>query len=229
MVGCRIANTTEILPEHQHPVVGGGIHLNADAPPLGIEIVDLHTPSCSSGHPPTPAARAGGGRPGSSLSTPAPGSSSRLLVRGRYEFGSDWKSRRAFGRFPLEAITFVMSRKIMLEIKRLAERHANQHAAMTISDNAVGFSPAPTPNTKAGRTGNGLTTSRPAPSTSASSPPSPPAPDTAQPSTGPSGAHEPVINQPMALHVGRRDLVTLNRSGRGPRHRSPRRRWAPST
>ncbi len=26
-----------------------------------------------------------------------------------------------FGRFPIEAITFVMSRKMMLEIKRLAE------------------------------------------------------------------------------------------------------------
>ena len=31
MVGCRITNTTEILPEHQHPVVGEGIHLYADA------------------------------------------------------------------------------------------------------------------------------------------------------------------------------------------------------
>ena len=30
----------------------------------------------------------------------------------------------AFGPFPMEVLTFVMSRKMMLEIKRLAERFA---------------------------------------------------------------------------------------------------------
>ena len=49
---------------------------------------------------------------------------SRLLTRGRSDYPSDWKSRLAFGRFPIEVITFVMSRKMMLEIKRLAERDA---------------------------------------------------------------------------------------------------------
>ena len=47
---------------------------------------------------------------------------SRLLTRGRSDHTADWQSRLAFGRFPIEAITFVMSRKMMLEIKRLAER-----------------------------------------------------------------------------------------------------------
>jgi len=122
MVGCRITNTTEILPEHQHPVVGEGIHLYADAPPLNIEIVDPPYTLVLFGSP----ADTGGDTWGRStwqfVINPGPGSSSRLLVRGRYEFGSDWKSRLAFGRFPIEAISFVMSRKMMLEIKRLAER-----------------------------------------------------------------------------------------------------------
>ena len=48
----------------------------------------------------------------------------RLLTRGRYDHSPDWKSRLAFGRFPIEVITFVMSRKMMLEIKRLAEYRA---------------------------------------------------------------------------------------------------------
>jgi len=49
---------------------------------------------------------------------------SRLLTRGRYDYAPDWKSRLAFRRFPIEVISFVMSRKMMLEIKGLAERDA---------------------------------------------------------------------------------------------------------
>ncbi len=93
MVGCRITNTTSILPEHQHPVVGEGIHLYADAPPLNVEIVDPPYTLVLFGSP----ADTGGDTWGRSTwqfaINPGSGSSSRLLVRGRYEFGSDWKSR----------------------------------------------------------------------------------------------------------------------------------------
>jgi len=64
---------------------------------------------------------AGECRPVNSSST-HPSGGSRLLTRGRYDHSPDWKSRLAFGHFPIEAISFVMSRKMMLEIKRLAER-----------------------------------------------------------------------------------------------------------
>ena len=40
MVGCKISNTTEILPEYQHPEVGDQVYLHPTAPPLRIEIVD---------------------------------------------------------------------------------------------------------------------------------------------------------------------------------------------
>ena len=33
-VGCKITNTTEILPDHQHPMVGGDIYLHPTAPPM---------------------------------------------------------------------------------------------------------------------------------------------------------------------------------------------------
>ncbi len=126
LVGCQITNTTEILPEHQQPVVGDSIYLAAGAPPLTIEIVDPPRALVLFGSP----ADVDGGIRGKStwqfIIKPGSGSSSRLLVRARYEFGSDWKSRRVFGRFPLEAITYAMSRKMMLEIKRLAERQAEQ-------------------------------------------------------------------------------------------------------
>ena len=122
MVGCKITNTTEILPEHQQPAVGDGIRLYDGALPLTIKVVD----------PPHVLVLLGsaadlGGEKSWGRSTwqfvvvSGPNGGSRMLTRGRYDFGSGWKSRLAFGRFPLEPITFVMSRKMMLEIKRLAE------------------------------------------------------------------------------------------------------------
>ncbi|MGA7688307.1 MAG: hypothetical protein WCA29_03660 [Jiangellales bacterium] len=56
--------------------------------------------------------------------TPSPEGGSRLLLRHRYDHGPDWKSRLMFGRFSLEVISFVMSRKMLLEIKRLVEHEA---------------------------------------------------------------------------------------------------------
>jgi len=123
MFGCRITNTTEILPDHQHPAVGEGIYLYSDAPPLRIEIVDPPNALVLFGSP----AEIGDGESwGAStwqfVVKPGSDGDSRFLTRGRYDYAPDWKSRLAFQRFPLEAITFVMSRKMMLEIKRLAER-----------------------------------------------------------------------------------------------------------
>ncbi len=125
IAGCRITNTTEILPDHQHPAVGEGILLYSDAPPLRIEIVDPPNTLVLFGSPVEI-----GGEESWGVSTwqfvvkPGSDGGSRLLTRGRYDHTPDWKSRLAFGRFPLEVISFVMSRKMMLEIKRLAERDA---------------------------------------------------------------------------------------------------------
>ncbi len=125
MAGCQITNTTEILPEHQHPAVGESIYLHPTAPPMRIEIVDPPNALVLFGSPADLGTDESWG-----ISTwqfvvnPGPAGESRLLTRGRYDHTPDWKSRLAFGRFPFEVITFVMSRKMMLEIKRLAERDA---------------------------------------------------------------------------------------------------------
>ena len=47
---------------------------------------------------------------------------SQLPLRHRYAYGPDWTSRLVFGRFPLEVVSLVMSRKMMLNINRLADR-----------------------------------------------------------------------------------------------------------
>ena len=122
MAGCKISNTTEILPEYQHPEVGDEIYLHPTAPPLRVEVVDPPHALVLFGSPADVAAEESWGMSTWQFSI-RPGSAgrSRLLTRGRSVFSSGWVVRLAFGRFPIEPITFVMSRKMMLEIKRLAE------------------------------------------------------------------------------------------------------------
>lgn len=124
LVGCKITNTTEILPEHQHPQVGDGIHLHWDTPPLRIETVDPPNAFVLFGSPVEVGGEEVWGRSTWQFIVKADADGgSRLLTRGHYDHALNWKSRLMFGRFPMEVITYVMSRKMMLEIKRLAERN----------------------------------------------------------------------------------------------------------
>jgi hypothetical protein len=122
LFGCRITNTVRILPEYQHPAVGDAIRLHPDAPPLRVEVVDPPTALVLFG---SPAEGGRGERWGVStwqfVLRAGPDATCRLLTRGRYDHSPDWQSRLIFGRFPIEAVTYVMSRQMMLEIKRLAE------------------------------------------------------------------------------------------------------------
>ena len=122
MVGCRITNATEIYPDHQHPAVGQDIYLHPTAPPMKIEIVDPPNALVLLGSPADAGSEDGWGiSTWQFVVTRGLAGGCRFLTRGRYDFSPDWKSRLAFGRIPLEVISFVMSRKMMLEIKRLAE------------------------------------------------------------------------------------------------------------
>jgi len=122
MAGCKITNTTEILPEHQRPAAGGNIYLHPTAPPMRIEIVDPPNALVLYGSPADIESEESWG-----MSTwqfvvkPGVDGGSRLLTRGRSDYSPGWKTRLAYGRFPIEVITFVMSRKMLIEIKRLAE------------------------------------------------------------------------------------------------------------
>lgn len=125
LVGCEITNTAEILPEYQHPEVGDEIYLHPSAPPLRVEVVDPPHTLVLFGAPAELRAEQSWG-----ISTwqfavrPASPGTSRLLTRGRSDFSPGWATRLAFGRFPMEPVTFVMSRRMLLEIKRLAEATA---------------------------------------------------------------------------------------------------------
>ena len=123
MVGCQITNTTEILPDHQHPTVGENVYLHPTAPPLRIHAVNPPNALVLFGAP----AEIGGDE-GWGMSTwqfvvnPGADGGSRFLTRGRCDYAPGWRSRLTFGGLPIKAITFVMSRRMMLEIRRLAER-----------------------------------------------------------------------------------------------------------
>ncbi|MCJ7726634.1 MAG: hypothetical protein MUP76_09650 [Acidimicrobiia bacterium] len=125
IAGCKIINTTEILPDHQHPAVGEDIYLHPTAPPMRIEMVDPPSALVLLGSPVEIGAEESWGMSTWQFAViPGPDGGSRFLTRGRSDYTPDWKSRLAFGRFPIEVLSFVMSRKMMLEIKRLAERDA---------------------------------------------------------------------------------------------------------
>ncbi|MDJ0953709.1 MAG: hypothetical protein QNJ81_08515 [Acidimicrobiia bacterium] len=123
MVGCKITNTADILPEHQNPSPGEEVYLHPTAPAMRIEVVEPPNAFVLFGAPADVGSEESWG-----MSTwqfivrPGPGGTSRLITRGRSDYSPGWKSRLAFGRFPIEVITFVMSRKMMLGIKQLAER-----------------------------------------------------------------------------------------------------------
>ena len=120
--GCKITNTTKILDDHQQPAIGEDIYLHPTAPPMRIEVVDPPNALVLLGSPADTGAEESWGVSTWQFAVNADSDGgSRFLTRGRYDHSPDWKSRLAFGRFPIEAITYVMSRKMMLEIKRLAE------------------------------------------------------------------------------------------------------------
>lgn len=122
LVGCRIVNSTEILPEHQHPAVGDEIRLHPTASALRIELVQPPHALVLFGSPADIGTGARWGKSTWQFVITADGhGGSRFLTRGRYDHAPDLVSGLMFGRFPIEPISFVMSREMMREIKRLAE------------------------------------------------------------------------------------------------------------
>ncbi len=122
IAGCRITNTTEILPEYQHPEVGDEIYLHPTAPPMRVELVDPPYGLVLCGSLVEFAAEDRWGMTTwQFVIRPNSAGRSRLLTRGRSDYSPAWASTLAYGRTLTESINFVMSRRMLLEIKRLAD------------------------------------------------------------------------------------------------------------
>ena len=122
LIGCRIENVAEIIPEYQSPQIGDEIRLHPQAPPLRIELLEPPRVLVMHGAPgPDDAEEAYVETTWQLIVEETSDGSSRLLNRGRFGYGDDLADRAFVGKFPLEPVSFVMNRKMMLEIKRLAE------------------------------------------------------------------------------------------------------------
>lgn len=116
LVGCRIRNTTAILPEFQSLMVGDEVKLHVKAPGLRVEVAEPNKSLVLLG---------GTDRsPDKSLwafhIVDTGGGHSRLIERGRYSYGDKLGSQIGFSPTFLEPISFVMSRKMLLTIADLA-------------------------------------------------------------------------------------------------------------
>jgi hypothetical protein len=123
MFGCRIRNVDHIVPDLQTIEPGDTVRLHPSAPPL--EVAAVHPPESLVLHGAPSAEQSDGDD--AAVTTwqfrldEAPGGTTRLLARGRSDYGPGVANRLFFGPFPMEPVLFVMSRKMMLRIKQLAE------------------------------------------------------------------------------------------------------------
>ncbi|MDJ0924428.1 MAG: nitroreductase family deazaflavin-dependent oxidoreductase [Acidimicrobiia bacterium] len=123
MFGCRIANTTQILPQYQSPAVGDEIYLHPSSPSLEVRIVEPPHALVLFGSPAEVSDDKGWGvSTWQFVTVKTSAGNCRLLTRGRSDYTPGFVNRLFFGRFPMEVVTFVMNRKMLLEIKRLAEK-----------------------------------------------------------------------------------------------------------
>jgi hypothetical protein len=123
MFGCRIRNVDHIVPDLQKIEPGDTVRLHPSAPPL--EVAAVNPPESLVLHGAPSAEQSDGDD--AAVTTwqfrldEASGGTTRLLARGRNDYGPGGANRLFFGSFPMEPVLFVMSRKMMLRIKQLAE------------------------------------------------------------------------------------------------------------
>nr|WP_213578163.1 hypothetical protein [Rhodococcus sp. USK13] len=117
LIGCRIRNTNRVLPDCQHLEVGDGIRLHPKAPPLKVAVVE--PPSALVLHGSNP--ETGDSSIWAFHVLQVDDGHSRLIERGRSTYGSTLSSRLAFGPTLIEPVAFVMSRRMLLTIRNLAE------------------------------------------------------------------------------------------------------------
>jgi hypothetical protein len=130
LFGCRIHNASRIHPEWQHPQVGDLVYLHPRVPPLPITRLEPGRLIVLGGPPDAQGAQ---GTWGFYLLA-GPNGTTRLLERGRNAYPADagMGTKLIFGPMLIEPISFVMSRRMLRIVKRLAE--ANWKRPNTASD-----------------------------------------------------------------------------------------------
>ncbi len=120
LVGCNIHNSDTLLPEFQQLAVGDPVRLHPKSPPLVVAIAEPERCLALIGGNPVTGSEAASLWAFHLFETSD--GTTRLVERGRYEVGPTRAARLAMGPAILEPISFVMSRQMLRNIKRLAER-----------------------------------------------------------------------------------------------------------
>jgi hypothetical protein len=117
LIGCDIHNVWEIRSELQQLKVGGTIRLyrNGFGPPVAI--IEPERALVLGG----PLDTKGSGATWAFYLVDGPNGTTRLLERGRGKAGKGLAAKLGFGPYLMDPIGFVMSRKMLKTIKRLAE------------------------------------------------------------------------------------------------------------
>jgi hypothetical protein len=118
LFGCDIHNVEEIRPDLQRLQVGDVVRMHASGVGAAVSIVEPERALVLGGPPDVAGSRATWGF----HLFDAPDGGTRLLERGRCAPGRGLGARLAFGPFLIDPIGFVMSRRMLRTIKRLAER-----------------------------------------------------------------------------------------------------------
>ncbi|QII09120.1 ATP-binding cassette domain-containing protein [Rhodococcoides fascians A25f] len=121
MVGCNITSKTGIDPRFQTPAVGDSVNLHPKSPPLTVTLVDEPNSFVLLGAESGSADRA----LWSFHLHPLPGGRTRLIERGRYSHAASLKSSLVLGRYFVEPVGFVMSRKMLRTIAANAAHRRN--------------------------------------------------------------------------------------------------------
>jgi hypothetical protein len=117
LVGCDIHNVLELRPELQTLHVGDTVRMHANGFGPKVSIIEPERALVLSGSPNANGSQASWGF--YLLQTPE--GITRLIERGRHRAGTGILEKLGFGPYLIDPIGFVMSRRMLKRIKRLAE------------------------------------------------------------------------------------------------------------
>jgi hypothetical protein len=117
IVGCQIHNVTRILPEHQDIKIGDGLLLHPDMPAIPVAIIEPEKTLVYGGRVDKATANVW------IFSLNQQGPETRLVTRWMFEYGPGFGKKLGYS-WLLEPIAAMMQRKMLLTIKKLAEKAA---------------------------------------------------------------------------------------------------------
>jgi hypothetical protein len=137
LVGCDIHNVPELRPELQGLREGDVVRMHASG--FGPEVIELEPGRALvlGGDPDAHGSRA----TWSVHLVDLPGGRTRLIERGRNRAGRGLLAKLGFGPYLVDPVGFVMSRKMLRTIKRLAEEHRDVRTAVPFHTTLAGHEP----------------------------------------------------------------------------------------